>query len=335
MMKVRAKKMNEYLKKDIKQKLDEIYDLLISHPLMQPLNNLVSIEVAAVGGCIRDLVLNKPVKDIDISISLNFFHNLKVYYPKSSKEDDMYDEKIAEVDALQSREYEILQLFKNNRDLNSIFNISEKKSMQNFLNNHLIWIPNSVPDSAIKAVVKLITHIVETSPKYQIDKKFDQEMESGMTSQQAKLKEVAYSNLGLNAVLALKSKESKLPLELLVTTSSPEKFIDCFDFNLCRIYMEQSTGQIIQTEEFKKDVLNKHMTYLIKEKTITEQQVKKSLFIRYPRLYEKFDDYKLMYDTSHIEDENIKKLIHSSVLSISLNRDLKENKGNKENKRKI
>ena len=61
------------IKKELTTAHYDIVKTIKKHPLMRQLEDLVSIDTAVVGGAVRDMILNKPIKDIDIALSFNFF----------------------------------------------------------------------------------------------------------------------------------------------------------------------------------------------------------------------------------------------------------------------
>lgn len=309
--------MNELKKEEVFSTLNRITEVINQSPLIRDLSNLLDIKTTVVGGAIRDLYLDKPIKDIDIAISLDFNHNLKVQYSQRKSYrynndmddyNDYWDRATSEAEALKVRNFDILKhLEKPEYAIVHEFMEQNKKDL-----------------SAIDVVAVLIRKIIEKNEDYLITQVFDKTTLE-MLVEKPKLTDIPYQNMGLCAVVALKDKKNDYPIELLFTTDNPNSFIRCFDFNICKIYMENKYGNpvIITSEEFLKDCENKTITYTPVE-DINENKINKSLMVRYPRFYEKFPDFNLVADIK-TTNEDMKLLIERTISAITLAHELKNN----------
>ena len=310
--------MNETLKTEIFDTLMRFTELLEHSPQIQALSHLVQINTAVVGGAVRDLMLNKPVKDIDISVQFDFYHNLKINYPNRSgyrgRHYDDYDDELsnqeAEADALEARSKEILNL------------LGTAEFSQ--LHERLL---NSEKVHASQALVWLIQDILQEAGSYTINTVYDQstlnnkenEAPGNMPINTSSIRDAAYIAMGLHAVVGVQDKNTDYPIEFLFTTDSPNQFIQLFDFNLCKIYMlkQNNEATIIPTSLFLADKDNHTMTYE-PEGGVTQEKVHKSLLTRYERLYKKFPDYPLLANTKNIADSDLKFFIEQTVKTVSI-----------------
>ncbi len=314
--------MDELKKEEIFLTLNRITKVINENNLIQKLSNLVDIKTSVVGGAIRDLYLDKPIKDIDIAISLDFMKELKVNYPKDNyyyngEYDDTreyWDRASAEADSLKTRQSEILEELKK-PEYSIVHEILDKKDL-----------------SAIDAVIFLIRKIIENNNDYSITQVFDKTTVE-MLADNPKLDEIPYANIGLCAVVAIKDKNTDYPVELLFTTDAPPSFIQCFDFNICKIYMENINDEpIIKTSrDFLKDCEDKTITYT-PPLGVDERKVNKSLLVRYDRLHKKFPDFNLVSKIGDVTDD-IKTLIQRTIDAINLSIELNPNENKKQNKK--
>lgn len=307
------------LQENVFNTLTRIETFIKSSELLNQLSHLVQIDFAVVGGAIRDLYLEKPVKDIDISINLNFYKNLQVKYPTARYRDDDADdilirEQSAEAEALERRSKEIMAIL-SKPEFNIVHDLLNQKDT-----------------TVIQCLVYLIQKEIEANNDYTINKVFDSNSMK-TTTETIKLKEVAYENLGLFAVFAMEDKKSNYPVELLFTTDKVNNFIDCFDFDICKIYMTNLDGkpQIVTTKKFLNDVQNKTITYA-PDYSVTEAKMNKSLFVRYERLQKKYPELVLTVDTSGIGTDK-KEMIENTVKAVSLFHQLKETTNDSQNKK--
>lgn len=311
--------MDELRKEEVFSTLNRITKVINDSPLIQELSKLIEITTTVVGGSVRDLYLDKPIKDIDIAISLDFMANLKVEYPKRNQgryyvgreiddDSEYWDKATAEADALKTRNFEIVEKLKT----------SEYSIIHNFLEE------NQKDLSAIDAVVFLIRKIIEQNKDYAITQVFDKTTLE-ILANNPKLDEIPYQNMGLCAVVGVKDKNTDYPIELLFTTDSPISFIRCFDFNICKIYMENINDEavIYESNEFLKDCTDKTITYTPPPDT-DENKVNKSLLVRYGRFEQKFPDYKLKSDIKNVSDD-MKKFIDTTISAITLKQELSLN----------
>ena len=282
----------------------DISKFIKTHPLMKQLDELVSIDTAVVGGAVRDMTLGKPIKDIDIVLSFNFFHNSKITYPNYQTDDEDHEVKIqaSEASALQAKERQILALL--------------GKEEYNFLHEEMLR-KNNNKINLMNLISLLIQHIIIQSPNHAINQVFQEKQNLEQKQKQIiPLKDHAYSSIGLSGVISLKDKNCQYPIELLLTTNSVREFVDSFDFGFCKVYMSDE-NEIIKTEDFNHDINQKKITY-IPPQDVTENKMNKSLLTRYVRLQEKFPDYNLCLDTKNINNSNLLETIKSHVSSISI-----------------
>lgn len=298
---------------------NDIVNTIKNHPLMKQIDELVSIDTAVVGGAVRDMILDKPIKDIDIVLSFNFLHNSKMddYNSKagyqSYKNDYDYDIKRDSfiADALLDKEKKIFTIF--------------GKEDFKFLHEELLKENTNI----FNLTSLLIQHILNQDSSYAITRVFQQQNNSDQKEKLIALKEHAYNNIGLVGVISLSDKKSKYPIELLLTADSISSFVQSFDFGFCKTYMlnNNNNPEIVRTDEFNQDINNKTITYT-PCMDVTENQVRKSLLTRYLRLQEKFSEYNLCLETKNISNspllETIKTYVKSIVTYKKLNRDSNE-----------
>jgi len=307
--------MDELKKEEIFSTLNRVNKVINNHYLIKGLSEFVEIKTAVVGGAVRDLYLNKPIKDIDISISLDFTKNLKVEYPKRENyrynhdmdyDREFWDCATAEATALKHRNYQIIEKLKT----------SEYSILHEFLEK------DKDDLRAIDAIVFLIRKIIEENKDYSITQIFDKTTVEILVDK-PKLNDIPYENMGLCAVIALKDKHTNYPIELLFTTDQPTFFIECFDFNICKIHMENIDDEpvIIPSSKFLKDIENKTITYTPPQ-DVDEKKINKSLLVRYERFEKKFPDFKLEFELKDIVDD-LKILIERTVSAINLSKELK------------
>lgn len=309
--------MNEKVKKEVFEVLNRLTEVINNNPLIKKLSDLVEIETGVVGGAVRDLYLDKPIKDIDVAIGLNFNKNLKVNYPKryiwDDSEDDVIVEQSAEAKALELRSKQVLRLL----------------GQEEFSFMHDYLLRKEKPPSAIQAVVFLIKKIFEQEKGYSIVKVYDQE-NIDMQIRDVNLREKAYEDIGLCAVIAISDKNTNYPIELLFTPDGVSEFIDCFDFNLCKIFMQNKDGnaEIVPSCNFLKDCENMTITYKPYD-NITEEKMNKSLFVRYERFQNKMPEYTLIADTSLVLSKDTKDMVEKTVKGVSLYHQIKNSSENK------
>lgn len=301
------------IQKEIAMTLENFENLLQNSSLLKPLQDLLKIETAVVGGAIRDSILNKPIKDIDIYLHLNYFHNLKIDYPRKprgSVADDIFEDQILEASHLEQKEYQIINLINNN----DIYSFLKPKIQQFNINNS----SNNLKVTANHMLIWIIEEVISLSHNYNMEVSYKMD-EIMPINNDKRVKEIAYSSNGLNAVLCIKDEKSLYPLEILITTDYLKTFLDKFDFNICKVAMiKKDNSYTIDTcPEFLEDVKNKTITYQ-PYGAINEKGIEKSLSIRYPRLASKYGDYTLICNSKWITaDNNIKELVEQKTKIIS------------------
>lgn len=290
---------------EVFQTLQRFTSLIKDCPLVQQLSDLVDIEFAVVGGAVRDSILDKPIKDIDILVRFNFYHNLKIHYSSSKYSlselkhmDDKSD--IEEADALDGR----------NRQIQTVM---EKDEFSAIRQN-----PRYPPKfNASAALVCLTEYLVQQHADYALGERLGKK-QSSLPVNELEIKKVAYKLVGLNAVVSIVDKKSQYPVEILFTQDSIDSFVHNFDFNLCKIHMVEKDGQaeIVPSPLFTKDKDNMTMTYQ-PERGINEEQMNKSLIVRYERLQKKFPEYELISDVTGV-NKDMRETIQQTVKSVSL-----------------
>ncbi|NCQ52118.1 hypothetical protein GW796_09550 [archaeon] len=308
--------MNDIRKEKIFNTLNRLSEKINSNELIKKLSNLVKIDTAVVGGSIRDIILNKEIKDIDISITLDF--NVNLTLKNNIDKDIMFNQ--ATLDhgsALKYREKEVVELIR-----------VEKIKGANSSSDLIDFDYHEYDNNAVNAIVSIISEILNASDDYSVDCIFTNKI----LDRNIKISDTAYFNIGLCAVLKVTDKKSEFPIDVLITTDSVAEFINCFDFNLCKTYMVNNEGvaQIVKPLVFIKDCENMTITYSPRE-SVTEAKMSKSLMVRYPRLREKLSEYKLVADTSVVENKNIKEMIAHTIKVINLTKDLSNMKINTTN----
>jgi hypothetical protein len=314
--------MNEIAKDEVFATLNRITATINGSPLMQKLSHLVDVKFGVVGGAVRDLYLDRPIKDIDIVVSLDFKKDLEVKYPERrsyrgsdyDEDDELLREQSAEADALEKRNTLILE--------------SMGKPVFEFMHDFLL--KKDKPPTAIQAMVYLIRKIIESNQDYGIVKVYDKN-NSDMPLKDVKLRENAYEEIGLCAVIAIKDKHTDYPIELLFTPDDAPSFLKCFDFNLCKAYMVNNDEQakIVLCPEFEQDVQNKTITYT-PNKDLTEEKMNKSIFVRYERLQQKYPEYTLVADISAVGSPDLKKMVENTIKTVSFYHQLNTNTKQKE-----
>ena len=301
--------MTENIQKNIENTLARFDELIQNSTLLTPLKDVLKIETAVVGGAIRDSILNKPIKDIDIYLHLNYFHNLNIVYPKRLPGfvgDEIFEDQILEASYLEKRDFQITQILENNSIYDflkpKISNFNSENIVKATTNHKLIWI---------------LEEIISDSANYNIEMSYKNDETMPMNNSQ-KVKEIAYSSNGLNAVLCLKDKTHSYPIEILITTDYLSFFLEKFDFNICKVAMVKKDNDytLHTTKEFLEDVKNRTITYQ-PVSSVIESNIEKSLSLRYPRLLNKYADYDLIFNTKNITNEEIKNLIENKVKVIS------------------
>jgi hypothetical protein len=313
--------MDELKKEEVFSTLNRINQVIHDSPLIQGLSNFMEITTSVVGGAVRDLYLDKPIKDIDIAISLDFMANLKVNYPTRYRSEgkyylsreldddsDYWDKATAEADALKTRNFQIIE---------------KLKTPEYFILHEFIE-KNKKDLSAIDAIVFLIRKIIEQHEDYAITQVFDKTTLE-ILSDMPKLDDIPYQNMGLCAVLGIKDKHTDYPIELLFTPDNPIGFIKCFDFNICKTYMENIGDEAVihTSNEFLQDCTNKTITYTPPPES-DEKKVSKSLLVRYERFQQKFPDFILKSDIKNVSDE-LKKFIETTISAVNLKYELSAN----------
>ena len=322
--------MNETVKANILSTLERLNTVINSHPLIERLSPLVEISLAIVGGAVRDMYLDKPIKDVDIGVFLNFHKNLKVEYPQSRYHrdcDDIIVEQASEALALECR----------SRDIINLLNQSEFEMVHPFLKE------KDRNPNEIKVIAQLIKKILEQDNEYSITEPYGDNNNNGTQTlcKDKAVRESAYSSIGLSAVMAVRARSSEYPIELLFSTDRVDNFLYSFDFDICKIYMKsvEKNAVIVPTKMFLKDVENKTITYTPRH-DLTEEKMNKSLLIRYERLRHKYPNYTLIEDTSelvaaHPLKEKIQITIEMSRLANELRWSAKESESFKAGLHKI
>jgi hypothetical protein len=312
---------------EIAHALKSITTMINNSEQIKKISHLVDIKTSVVGGAIRDLLLNQPIKDIDVAITLNFNKNLNVQYSQRNynayslnrEVDDEYyllQQQSDEAQALKLRGGEIIDLLKTSE----------------FSNIHTKLNELSKPISAVDAVIALIEQVIRENRDYHLHTIFDSVT---FEKQKTLIEDCVYKHTtGLHAVLGITSTSINYPIELLFTTDNVDNFIKVFDFNLCKTYMVNNHGtiEIVQSKEFIDDVKNKTMTYSPMGE-MTQDKIEKSLLVRYPRLYNKFPDYQLIAYTRAVTSE-FATVIEESVETINLFNKLNKQTANKSSKNK-
>ena len=303
--------MNKIKKDEIFQTLQRFTSIVKQSSLLATLSELVEINFALVGGCVRDTVLDKPIKDVDILVHFNFYHKLKINYSSSNYSHgelkNMHDKSdIEEAEALEQRNYQIQLAMEDD-----IF--FEIRKMPNYPKSKF---------NAVTALICLTEYLITNHPDYGIYQRFEKK-KSTMPINELEMKKVAYKLVGLNAVLGIVDKKSNYPVEILFTQDHVDNFVHNFDFNLCKIKMIDTDGQaeIVPTILFLQDQDKMTMTYQ-PEFSITQEQMNKSLLVRYERLQKKFPEYELITDVTNI-NENMKETVEQTVKSVRLYHQMK------------
>lgn len=321
--------MNLIIKKEIADTLDRFQSLLENSPLLKKLSHLVEIKSYVVGGAIRDLVLDKPIKDIDIFIQFDYCKDLNVlsinktpYRSKYLHDMDEYQNDMAEqqarADALDLREKEIFKVLSED----DFYMIKDFLTNTKIKNNEI---------TATDLLISLVEYILKQDENYHIQEVFNRETKSDAISK-ISTRDVAYTINGLGGVIKLEDKQSNYPVELLFSTSNIYQFQSLFDFNLCKVHLTNEDGEIkiIKDSYFEIDVKNKEFTYTPPREP-SESNIKKSLINRYNRLYPKYSDYNLTFDSRYVNSQEIKELIEQMIISINMHNKLSKLTENNKN----
>ena len=296
---------------EVFQTLQRFTSVVKDSPLVKLLSDLVEIQFAVVGGAVRDSVLGKPIKDIDISVRFNFYHNLKINYSSSNCSDDEWkhsddESAIKEADALKGRNCQIQTVME--RDEFSAIRKNPRYPLK---------------FNASAALVCLTEYLVQQHPDYAFGERLGKN-KSIIPGNELEINKVAYRFVGLNAVIGIVDKKSQYPVEVLFIQDRIDTFVDQFDFNLCKIKMLDNRGmlEIVPSLLFIKDKESMTMTYQ-PIFGVTPEQMNKSLLVRYERLQKKFSEYELTSDVNHL-NKNMKETVEQAVKTVSLYHKIKK-----------
>lgn len=117
----------------------------------------------------------------------------------------------------------------------------------------------------------------------------------------------------LNGVIKIESPELNYPIDILITSNTPEKFISNFDFNICQglinlVKLEntkQNTfdfpsndrdllNRILPNKLFLKDLKNKTISMNLDYRSIND--IKRSIEQHLPRIIHKYPEYKVIFE---------------------------------------
>lgn len=260
---------------DVQEKILQI--LQISYEIKDsliPLQKLgIPIGIDLVGGALRDIVLkkHKEIKDLDFLIS---FHRKNIQEIKKIENCT----KSLEID-LSEKKYQTI-LYRN-KDSQLMDHWKDKNSNDSLINVKVF-------DLIALLLAKNFTVEKYYFPRYEIQNYED------------------YIDHAIIGVIKIKKDDWSLPVDIIISDYHIESFIDKFDFDICRIYLNiqnfyeiihHEYNQIKSVEKFfeyikiRKSFLysakNKELSFPIKD-SMTVYHVKRSLEIHLAQLEKKY-----------------------------------------------
>lgn len=292
----------------------------------------VEIEVALVGGSLRDLILNQRdlIKDLDIVVSIGEIKGLT--HPLLEEED--FNIKVLSLEDLEKTEnLKDVKELKENKFIHS--DVLEKNSnkitsllkINNFFYN--IEIQTSFSDQFIYYILKELI-----GKEFKIKKEYPprvlpEEMNN------SELLRCSYYNTMLSGVIKLNCEKAfSYPVDILLTRHGVDNYLKTFDFEICKIFLlfTEENREVLEsvlinfTQDklenlfdmievkagFIKDVSNKTLTF--NAEGFDLKAIEHALHSHYPRLKEKYPEYTLT--VGNVENINIDALNYLEKFSL-------------------
>lgn len=269
----------------------------------------VDLEIALVGGSLRDLILNQHdlIKDLDVVVSIGeikgFSHpsleeadfNIK----ELSLEDLERTENIRDIKALKETKFissDVLERASN--QITSLLKISDffyDIEKQTTFNDQFIFF--------------LIKELINKD--FKIKKEYPPRMMPS-EAEKSELLRCSYHNTMLSGVIKLNCEKAfNYPVDILLTRHGVDNYLKTFDFEICKIFLlftkenrsdlesilinftldklENLFNMIEVKAGFIKDISNKTLTF--NAEGFDLEAIEHALLSHYPRLKEKYSDY--------------------------------------------
>lgn len=191
-----------------------------AHPVVAQMSQILDLNIGIAGGAIRDLIAKKEIKDIDLIINMNFHAKHADYekIPRYLSKHEMRQELMKVVP-------ELLINYAKEKQLLS----EEELAKTDYVN-------------ADQIAVRFFTEFFKE--EFKVSQVYDQnliEQHSG-DEKTTDLSEQHYRDMGLSGVIKMQSKALPWPVDVLFTCDSIHSFVNNFDFNICKTWMQHQFG---------------------------------------------------------------------------------------------
>lgn len=267
-------------------------DVAQIHYALKPLARLLGFryDMGIAGGCLRDLLNERTIKDIDIIVSLhyvpgfNFFSDImhEGNIEKKKTPDEIFRE------AYPNPEWQVLEL-----GLPAFIYQPEKKTSY---------------------AEQFFFHVFSNTLKknFHVDKEYEPRPVSESLKERLKttnLLKTQYKNAFLRGVIKLEDKALHFPLDILLANSTVSQYVDSFDFEICKVWLDCSDKEMLDeliihcTEEklekiYQKIQVSSTFIHDLQNKTLTLdpscfdlQSAEISLMKHYPRIKAKYPEH--------------------------------------------
>lgn len=293
--------------KVIKEIISDMNLLVDNLKIFNEKNLGINVEISLAGGAIRDLVLleNPKIKDLDIIVSFKYNEYLlnKMNFLEKSdliqiadfknKEATLYEDKNEEI-----KNKEIKHILKEITNFNielkklnikefELINITKETEGKDILNEYMFYVCSNIlkKSFAIKEEFQKLTKNIDNENKL-IDN-FDSD------------------NKYLSGVIKINDIKLNYNVDILLTSVNIFSYINSFDFSICKMqipfisnnnikkYINEKDfyKEIIFNKEVYSDIYNKKLSF--DTDNFTKEEIEKSMEKHYPRIKEKYGEYKL------------------------------------------
>jgi hypothetical protein len=296
-------------------------DISQIHYALKPLAHFLGFryDMGIAGGCLRDLVNQRPIKDIDLIISLHYVPGFNIF------SDIMNEDKTRKTpdqifrEAYPHPEHQVLEL-----NLPAfVYNETKKTSYAEQFFFHVF---------------------LQTLKKhFHISKEYEPRAVSNSLKERLQTTDLfksQYKNAFLRGVIKIEDEALHFPLDILLANSTVSQYVHSFDFEICKIWLDCSQGNMLDDlimychdeklariyqniqvcPSFIEDSKNKTLTLDPTSFDLNSAEV--SLMKHYPRLKAKFSDYELKiihYDHFNRVSEEAHRYIKAFFLHEKLN----------------
>ncbi len=266
--------------------------------LFNKIDEVFNFDLGIAGGALRDILLmeNPQVKDIDLILSFKYKkHLLEKYFNfghnKSSRDQDLFRQSVIKT-SQNLKEYGFPEL-----DTVSILEIHSLDEM--------------IKEYLMKIIFLIVSKDFKSDVFYRTEFKNTANLKNIINSSE-------YNDKHLKGVIKIKDKSLNFDLDILLTSVEIESYLKAFDYSICKVMSvfvkdnvfvlkkndwKEFIKSVIINDEIYEDLIKKEITFNVDR--FSQKEIESSIKNHYPRIKEKYPDFKLILKGDRVKKGEI------------------------------